>query len=242
MGWMNRMGRTSIVLLFILALVGCDVVKKGAESNGCMAEIDWVDFLMINDIKYYQNHDGTKEVTTKQLGNKVGEVKYMLDEYACTDHVSKNGDAAYLPVGTVIYELKGYKPEFRVVANNKIYEVDQNPNAETVGELLDIEGKVARVALESGYDGSRIGDFSAVASSEFIQEVLPLSYVGFDAVYEKIKHEYGIFLRVHLEDGTSFRMVYYPKANAFSVGAIGTERLNELIMGQRNKLKAAAGM
>ncbi|MGZ9586588.1 hypothetical protein [Paenibacillus marinisediminis] len=242
MGWMNRMGRTSMVLLFILALVGCSEAQKGTESNGCRAVIDWIDFLMINDIKYHQKYDGTKAITTEQLGNKVGEVAYMLDDHACTDYVSKNGDAAYLPVGTVIYELKGYKSEFRVVADNKIYEVAHNPNAKTVGELLDIEGKVAKVALESGNDGSPIGDFSEKASSEFVRELLPLSYVGYNAVYEKIKHESGVFLRVHLEDGTSFRMVYYPKANAFSAGAFGTERLNELIMEQRKQIKAAAGM
>lgn len=49
-----------------------------------------------------------------------------------------------------------------------------------------------------------------------MNELLPLRYVSFDEVYKKSKHETGIFLRVHLQDGTSFRMVYYPKANAFS--------------------------
>ncbi len=211
-------------------------------TDGCNAIIDWVDFLKINDIMYDHNDEGTKEVTEGQIGDKIGEVAYMLNDHACTGHVAKNGDAAYLPVGTAIYELNGYKPEFRIVANNKIYEVNKNPKAATIGELLDIENRVAKVSLESGYDGSPIGDFSSEASIEFIQQLLPLPYVGFDEVYEQIKHETGYFLRVHLQDGTSLRMVYYPKANAFNTGAFGTERLKELITSQRGKIKAAAGM
>ncbi|OAB44841.1 hypothetical protein [Paenibacillus glacialis] len=252
------MGKTLFLLLIMLAVSGCGAmneVEVNPSSQGdamelfsenaaepCMAIIDWVDFLMINNIKYYQNYDGTKEVTAKQLGDKVGEVSYMLNEHACTDHVEKNGDAAFLPIGTGIYAMKGYKKEFRVIANNKIYEVEDNPNAATMGDLLDINGRVEKVSLESGMDGSPIGDFSLEASSEFIQELLPLSHVGFNTVYEKTKHGNGIFLRVHLQDSTSFRIVYYPNANAFTAGAFGTERLKELIMTQRQQIKAAAGL
>ncbi|MHA7967297.1 hypothetical protein ACX93W_24555 [Paenibacillus sp. CAU 1782] len=229
--------QTSFVLLLMFVMASCGTIHKP-----CMAEIDWVDFLMINNIKYYQNYDGTKAVTTEQLGNKVGEVSYMLNDHACTDHVVKNGDAAFLPIGTSIYAMKGYKSEFRVVADDKIYEVKENPNATTMGDLLDIQGKVEKVSLESGQDGSPIGDFSQEASSEFISELLPLPYVGFAAVYEKIKHEAGIFLRVHLQDGTSFRMVYYPKANGFTSGAFGTEKLKLLITSQREQIKSAVGL
>jgi hypothetical protein len=250
--------QTSFVLLFMMVVTSCGTIENGevvpqsqvAETEQasekvtepCMAIIEWVDFLMIYNIKYYQNYDGTKAVSAEQLGDKVGEVSYMLNEHACTGHVAKNGDAAFLPIGTVIYALKGYKSEFRVVADNKIYEVKENPDAETMGDLMDIEGKVKIVSLESGQDGSPIGNFSQEASSEFISELLPLPYVGFDAVYEKTKHEAGIFLRVHLQDGTSFRLVYYPKANGFTAGAFGTEKLKLLIMSQRAQIKAAAGL
>lgn len=255
MGITKWTSKTLFVLLIILTVTGCgDVgvsinsqinalksVLKGAPQP-CMGEIEWVDFLMINNIRYYQNDGGTKEATSNQLGDKVGEVSYMLSEHACSDHVAKNGDAAFLPIGTDIYAMKGYKIEFRVIADNKIYEVSDNPNAATIGDLLDIDGRVEKVSLESGMDGSLIGDFSMEASSEFIQELLPLSHVSFNEVYEKIKHENGIFLRVHLQDSTSFRLVYYPKANAFSAGAFGTVRLNEIIMIQRKQIKAAAGL
>jgi hypothetical protein len=244
---------TSFVLLLFMVTVSCGTMSKGEvtpTSQGatpelvskkaeepCMAIIEWVDFLMINNIKYYQNYDGTKAVTAEQLGEKIGEISYMLNEHACTEYVAKNGDAAFLPIGTVIYALKGYKADFRVVADNKIYEVRDNPNATAMGDLLDIDGKVEKVSLESAEDGKPIGDFSKEASLQFIRELLPLPYVGFDAVYEA-----GIFLRVHLQDGTSFRMVYYPKANGFTGGAFGTKKLKLLITSQREQIKKAAGL
>lgn len=58
---------------------------------------------------------------------------------------------------------------------------------------MDIEDKVEKVSLESGNDGSPIGDFPQEATSDFMNELLPLRYVGFDEVYKKSKHETGIF-------------------------------------------------
>ncbi|WP_181150794.1 hypothetical protein [Paenibacillus sp. PCH8] len=49
----------------------------------------------------------------------------MLNEHACTDHVTENGDAALLSIGTVVYELKGYKAQFRVVENNSLLSAEE---------------------------------------------------------------------------------------------------------------------
>ncbi|WP_210436969.1 hypothetical protein [Paenibacillus xylanexedens] len=252
--WSQRLS----ILFVLVIIVGCGTSNKGEitskpqetitkevskeSTKRCPGTLEWIDFLMIYNVTYFQNNEGTKEVPAEQIGDRVGEVSYMLNEHACADHVTENGDAAYLPIGTVIYELKGYKSHYRVVANNKVYEAKENPNAKTMGDLMDIEDKVEKVSLESGNDGSPIGDFPQEAASEFMNELLPLRYVGFDEVYKKSKHETGIFLRVHLQDGTSFRMVYYPKANAFSAGAFGTAKLQSLIVSQRKEIKAAAGL
>ncbi|MFD2332625.1 hypothetical protein ACFSR7_25490 [Cohnella sp. GCM10020058] len=72
--------------------------------------------------------------------------------------------------------------------------------------MWDIDGKIAKVSLESGTDGSPIGDFAPEASAVFARDLPQLKLVGFDTIYKDNKPEYGIFLRVHLQDGTSFRM------------------------------------
>ena len=240
-------GKLRLVALLLLipvilaVLTGCNVGGKLSEWIGtCGIETEWVDFLMVNDI-HYDRMEGAPSVSDERLDDEVGKVKYTMEDHPCSYHKARNGDAAYLPAGTAVYALKGYKPSFRVVADHKIYQVDDNPNAETIGDLLDIEGKVAKVSLESGYDGSPIGDFTAESSERFVRELLPLRYVGFEEVYKQTAHESGVFLRVHLQDGTSLRMLFYPEANAFA-HAFGTESLKTLIMSERARIKSAAGM
>ncbi|MFB9326368.1 hypothetical protein ACFFSY_10625 [Paenibacillus aurantiacus] len=244
----KRSGVAMLVLALaaMLALTGCGSVKNmlrgGGSEGNCGGIIDWVDFLMLNDVTYSHNYDGTSKIAAQQRGEKIGEVAYMLDGHACQGHRTKNGDASYLPVGTPIYAMIGYKPSFRVIAEGKVYEADRNPHAKTLGDLWDIEGKIEKVSLVSGMDGSPIGDFTPDATA-FIAKSLPrLEIVGFDTIYEKHKLEYGIFLRVHLRDGTSLGLVFYEKANAFTAGAYGTEALKKIIVSERARIKRAAGM
>lgn len=241
---MTRIALAMLVLAAILSAAGCRLKNNPIAAIGgkCFDKIEWADSLMLNDIMYISNHDGTKEIAVGQEGEKIGEVTYMLNEHACTDHKTKNGDAAYLPIGTAIYAMNGYKPSYRVMAGGKVYEAHRNPHAQTLGDLWDVEGKIAKVSLESGIDGSSIGDFTPEASAVFAREMPQLTLVGFDTVYKDTKNEYGIFLRVHLQDGTSFRMVYYEKANAFNAGAYGTEALKTIIVSERARIKKAAGM
>ncbi|MEK0314797.1 hypothetical protein [Cohnella sp. 56] len=241
---MIRLAATLLVLATMLSATGCKLKNNpiAAIWGKCLGEIEWVDSLMLNDIMYISNQDGTKEIAVGQEGEKVGEVAYTLNEHACTDHKAKNGDAAYLPIGAAIYAMNGYKPSYRLMAGGKVYEAHSNPNAKTLGDLWDIDGKIAKISLESGIDGSPIGDFAPEASAVFAREMPQLTLVGFDTVYKDTKNEYGIFLRVHLEDGTSFRMVYYEKANAFNAGAYGTEALKTIIVSERVRIKKAAGL
>ncbi|RUS45968.1 hypothetical protein [Cohnella sp. AR92] len=226
--------------LILALLAGCGKAPFG--SGGCGADIDWIDFVKLNDITYNQLSVNSDKADDSQLGKKIGEVRYTLNNHACTDHKSKNGDASYLAVGTPIYEAKGYAATFRVVADHKVYQANGNPHAKTVADLWDIRSRVDRVSLESGYDGSPIGDFKPEAASSLIDAVLELQYVGFEEVYPKIQHESGVFLRIHLKDGTSFRAVYYPKAQAFSAGFFVPAVTGDLIMSERSRIKAAAGL
>ncbi|MDI4647849.1 hypothetical protein [Cohnella hashimotonis] len=240
----TRLAIAILVLATMLAASGCGLKDglPGALRGECLGEIDWVDFLMLGDVMYTSNIEGTKGVSEGKQGEKIGEVSYMLDEHACTDHQSKNGDAAYLPIGTAIYAMNGYKPSYRVMAEGKVYEARSNPHAKTIGDLWDIDGRIAKVSLESGTDGSPIGDFAPEASAVFARDLPQLKLVGSDTIYKDNKPEYGIFLRVHLQDGTSFRMVFYENANAFPTGAYGTEAIKSVIVGERTRIKKAAGL
>ncbi|MDO3408268.1 hypothetical protein QWJ34_00655 [Saccharibacillus sp. CPCC 101409] len=200
--------------------------KESGEP--CMAILEWIDVLMLNDMTYTSLDNPDTEVPEEWIGEPIGKTEYNLSESACTDHVTQNGDAAYLPVGTKVYALKGYDPDFRVLADGRIYQVHDNPRAETIGDLYDIEGKVLKLSRESGNDGSPMWDFSPEDTEAFISDMLPLKYVGSDEIYKNNPPEYRIFLRIHLEDGTSLRISYGPKNNTLNPGAYGTERMGEI--------------
>jgi len=209
---------------------GTTIKENSDIVSGCPdAEISWVDVLMINDIKYEGDDEGLPQGETLEKGKQIGEVKYRLAGNACSNHQLKNGDAAFLSAGTEIYELIGYHPDFRVVADNKVYQVTQNKKAKFIFELLDIEGKVAKLNLESTYDGRHLSDFTEQETADFMEELLAQEYIGIDQVYKNIKSDNRVFLRIHLKDGSSFRIVYWINENALNFGALGTEKMREIV-------------
>ena len=62
-----------------------------------------------------------------------------------------------------------------------------------------------------------------------MEEFLSLEYVGFDSIYDKIKHSNSTLLRIHLNDGTSFRISYWFEENIINPGAFGTEEMKKIM-------------
>lgn len=213
----------------LAALAGCSMPYAG--DRGCPPEtqIEWIDTVQIDDIQYAVLESGNYTVGEEDLGEVLGEVTYKMADTACTDHKTKNGDAAYLNVGTEIYEFNGYKTNFRIIADNKVYEVMENNQAKTIGDLYDIEEKVEGMSLRSSYDGSYVMDLKEEHWKEFIDEFLELDYVGKDKIYEKIGDGDRLFFDIHLVDGSSVRILYWPEANVVNPGAFGNETMLEII-------------
>lgn len=203
------------------------------------AEIDYIDALMWNDISYHYVGDEvlitSKEASKVGKGKEVGEIKYTLADNACMGYEMKNGDATFLPKGTKVYEVEGYKSDFRLFAGEKLYQSNGNPKAQTVSDVYDIRGKVSRISFESTNDGHHISDFSEDAVKEFIEEYLALEYVGFDEIYKRGKglgDKGKVFLRIHLDDDTSFRISYWTEENLIIPGAVGTDKLKTITIEQ----------
>ena len=215
----------------VFLMSGCSSLNT---IGGCPdAKIEWIDVLKVNDIKYESDNQGLSEGEI-ETGKKIGEVQFNLADEGCTNHKLKNGDAAYLPVGTEIYELVGYRSDFRVVAENRVFQVSENKKAKTISDLLDIKDKVEKMSYRSDYDGSHISDFTDEETEEFIEDFLSLENLGYDKVYKKIKATNRVFLQMHLKDGSSFRIVNWLDENVLSTGAIGTEKMKRIV---ENKVK-----
>lgn len=254
-----KKGFLAVFLVLLLGLTGCMqsdagnkaeaetkrksakvVFEKEKEANRHCPDgiIDWIDFLRINGIQYTADHEVNISNVKIEKGEKIGEVSYMLNGKACSDHKSSDGDASYLPIGTAIYELKGYKSNFRVVADGKIYEVRDNPKAQTIGDLYDIEGKVEKVSFSSTEDGRHIKDFSEEGANNFIKEFISLSYKGFDKVSKNnFNDQSRVFIQIHLKDGSSTRISYWLEDNILTPGSYGTDKLKGIVLNENPPLQ-----
>jgi hypothetical protein len=232
-GLVKKLGLISFIVVFVLS--SCSNIGSTASDCPPNAVIEWIDVLMVNGVKYEGGDEGLSEGEAPKKGKKIGEVAYTLADQACLGHKMKNGDAAFLPVGTEIYEIAGYRSNFRVLAGNQVYQVSENNEARTISDLMDIKGKVTKMSLESDYDGSHISDFTEQETADFIEDFLSLEYVGSDNVYKKIKGDRKVFLRIHLKDGSFFRIVYWLDENVLNVGAVGTERMREIVMDRKEE-------
>ncbi|MGE7772665.1 hypothetical protein ACQKMK_19360 [Viridibacillus arvi] len=220
-----------IISLLTMLLSAC---SNFSSIIGCPdAVIEWIDVVMINDIQY-QHHftEPSDEVTSISIekGRELGKVTYMMADSACSNHKMKNGDAAFLDEGTPIYEVKGYPTSLVVVANDRVFVADTNIKAKTVGDLLPMDNLVKNIYFESTQDGSRMHTFSQASKKRFIDAWLELKLNDIQTLNKDGKMDGNrIFMEIELNNGVTFREVYWADFNTFSNGVIGNKEIKEVI-------------
>jgi hypothetical protein len=223
--WMKRL----IILLFLSTfLASCN------QTLGCPdGAIEWVDLLKFDDVTYqHQFEDAPDEPLSAQIekADAIGKVTYKMADNACSDHKMRNGDAAYLEKGTTVYGVKDYPSSLMVVANHKVYMADQKRDAKTIGDIYPIKDLVKDIHIESTDDGSRIHTFSTEAKEKFLNEWLLLDVIDHMEMYKEEAFEGNrIFLEIELNNGVSFRELYWSDTNAFHRGAFGNKIIQAVI-------------
>ncbi|MBO9607512.1 MAG: hypothetical protein J7639_16240 [Paenibacillaceae bacterium] len=117
--------------------------------------IDWVDFLRLNGISY--THSWEVALTDpNKLGEAIGSVAFQVaDHVTDTHYIIKDGDAAFLAAGTVVYALQDY-PGREIVAvrddqaigGYKLYVADdERKNGLALTFEQTLQTKIARAAL-----------------------------------------------------------------------------------------------
>lgn len=97
-----KMKWTAVMLICLLLLSGC---RFGTVSHSI---IEWVDFLKLNGITYTGTWHAALTDPSK-IGKEIGKVRFKVDENVHdTGYKTKDGDAAFLEKGTLIYEVMGY--------------------------------------------------------------------------------------------------------------------------------------
>lgn len=195
---------TLILLLSSLVFIGC---------GNLISNIDWIDFIKFNDITYLRASQPSS-IPAENLSD------YETIKFA-----------AYLEIGTPVYSIKAYSPEFRLVAlsgeKQIIYEADTNLNAKKGADLLDIGDKVTSISINSHVDGT-----TELASITNTQQVAELVQMVLDAPVDQKASRYGseqYLLDFHLSDGTAVKRMYWLDTGKLSRGIFLPEEFGQAI-------------
>lgn len=209
------------IMVLILSLTGCTQTKPAVE-------IDWVDFINHKNITYMATEF---TASADKIESEIGKTLFKVsDNVHDPNYKTKDGDAAFLPVGTPIYKIKDYKIEFRVAVKKEgqfiVYQVSRNPNAKTGKDLFDIENKVVSVSINSADDNSKIIDIADRVTVEKI--VINLLDAQVITPMEG-KSEKRYFLAFNLQDETSVNRTYWLNENIVWGDLKPSEEFKQLI-------------
>lgn len=113
------------------------------------------DFVTFDGVDYIRwAEEPGRELTLGDLGSEFATVEcsYAEDRAGCA--FGRDAAAAFMPAGTRMYAVRGYRTEFRLAAvvGDRIflYQAWRNPRAKVGGALFDIAGKVRAIDVQRG--------------------------------------------------------------------------------------------
>ena len=206
-----------LAIALLVGFAGCGLLQPTAN-------IDWVNFVRFGGITYLASFNAGRELQPADLGPQFAAVRSRLEgNVHDANYQTQDGDAAFLDVGTPVYQVQGFAPTFRLAAyqNGKLalFEADTNPHAKTGADLLDIGGKVQSIAVTddtmSGAPLATITDAHQLATLVTLLLAAPV-----DQTRQSADSGPHYFLIFHLADGTQVGRVYLPAAHEVARGII----------------------
>ena len=101
-------------LVASLLITACQI--PGSPSS-CNAQIDWVNFIEVGSTQYVAGPQSPAVLQEGDLGPIYAHVKFKVSGNVCDPNYRlKDGDAAFLEVGTPIYQVNGQRPGVELAA------------------------------------------------------------------------------------------------------------------------------
>jgi hypothetical protein len=144
----------------------------------------------------------------------------------------QDGDAAYLDAGSPLYQVRGYRPTFRLAARQDgrlvTFEADTNPRARAGRDLLDLEGKIRRISINSHTDGTT--ELGAITDPGQVAGMVRMLLAGpVDQRVQPAGEQPVRLLAFHLRDGTATVRAYDPAERRVQRGILVPRRFGELV-------------
>ncbi len=237
------MRRYIIIMAMLFMITGCkeqqDITptsttpdEQPPQEVTVHEEISWVDMISVGDRHYMRNEFvGSDSIP---IGDEVAKVKFNVSSNIFdSSYKIKDGDATFLPVGTSIYEVTGYRATTRlaVVQDDEVmlYDVNNNERATHGSDLLDIENKVEYITLNDEKDGVSV--LAEIRDEKDVQAIV--TTIMTEPLLDTYDSWTGkrYFIEFHLKDGTSINKSYWIETGLVYPNLQLTTEINEMIQG-----------
>jgi len=221
------------ILLCCLMLTACSNASESREEPSDM--IEWCDFIKFNDITYTSYREAGLKLTKEDLDKELYKVKFnVLNNVHDHTYKIKNGDAAFLPVNTKVYSIKGYNSDFYLAVLNSngaiaLYVVD-NPKAQKGEDLLDIRDKVESISIKNKGEGEiEFKDIASITDKKIIDKIVDMILKAPVDVKPREFNNKRYFIELQLKRGVNLGYWYYVDTGEYYYGIILPKEFVEII-------------
>jgi hypothetical protein len=207
----------------IVAALVLEVVAF-AGTAAAQALLDFVSFDGVDYIRFAE--EPGRSLTRADLGVEFATVECSIGEDARGCPYGTDAAAAFMPSGTRMYEVRGFRTEFRLAAVWKdrifLYQAWRSPRAKVGADLFDVAGKVRAIDVQRGQPMSEIARQPTAISSPADSDALIRTILR-GAVRKPSPHTVGeprYWLTLWLTDGTTLGRTYYPESGELMGGLI----------------------
>ena len=195
-----------------------------AETVAAQALLDFVTFDGVDYIRFAE--EPGRSLTQADLGVEFATVECSIGEDARGCPYGTDAAAAFMPTGTRMHEVRGFRTEFRLAAVWRdrifLYQAWRSSRAKVGAHLFDVAGKVRAVDVQRGEPMSAVARRPTAISSPADTEAL-IGMILRGAVRKPSPHTVGeprYWLTLWLSDGTTLGRAYFPESGELMGGVV----------------------
>lgn len=208
----------------VLAVALALGVLAFASDAGAQSILDFISFDGVHYIRWQE--EAGRQLQSSDLGIEFATVEcaHYHDRASCP--FGRDAAAAYMPAGTRVYAVNGYRTNFRLAAVTGdrifLYQAWRNGSAKVGADLYDVVGKVRAIDVQRGEPSPAAPARSIrIESSTDIDALVTMLVRG--AVRAPSPRPYGeprYWLTFWLADGTTLGRPFVPDANEILGGLV----------------------
>ena len=186
-----------------------------------------LDFVTFDGVDYIRwAEEPGRALTRGALGLEFAAVECSVGEDRRGCPFGLDAAAAFMPAGTRMYSVRGYRTDFRLAAVVRdrifLYQVWRNPRAKVGGELYDIAGRVRAIDVQRGQPTPAMpGKPVTIAIPADVDALVDMVLRG--TMRRPRAYEFGeprYWLTFWLADGTTLGRPYFPETSELMDGLI----------------------